>query len=75
MSKIWIDINKNANTPQRYWFTIETKGNKLAHSEMYYNKSDCLNAANLIIIHAGDAVIYDETGEARSDSLEDKKLN
>lgn len=75
MSKIWIDINKNATAPQRYWFTIHTQANKLAHSEMYNNKSDCISAANLIIENASVAVIFDETGEAKSNSLDDKKLN
>lgn len=75
MSKIWIDINKNTNTPQKYWFTIHTSGNKLAHSEMYHNKKDCISAANLITVNAGEAVLYDETGEAKGATLEDKKLN
>ncbi|HSW98925.1 MAG TPA: DUF1508 domain-containing protein [Candidatus Saccharimonadales bacterium] len=75
MSKIWIDILKNSNTPQKYWFTIHAHSNKLAHSEMYHNKNDCIEAAMLIVNNAGEAVVYDETGEAKSDSLDDKKLN
>jgi uncharacterized protein YegP (UPF0339 family) len=74
MSKIWIDIHKNINATQKYWFTIETNGNKLAHSEMYYNKSDCISAAKLIVEHAGDAVVYDETGDIKSTDIHAKMI-
>ena len=70
MSKIWIDIHKNSETAQKYWFTIRTQHNKLAHSEMYNNKSDCISTAKLIVEEAGNAVIYDETGDIKSTNIQ-----
>lgn len=63
MSTVWIDIKKNPNVAQKYWFVIRTKTDILAHSEMYANKSDCVATAKLIKATAGSAVVYDETGE------------
>lgn len=75
MSKIWIDIHKNQNTPQKYWFVIRAKNDRLAHSEMYVNKSDCIQTAKLVVAHAADAVIYDETGAIQSDNIRDKIIH
>lgn len=74
MSRIWIDIHKNDQAVQKYWFTIRTQHNKLAHSEMYNNKSDCIATAKLIIAKADNAVIYDETGDIKSADIADRVI-
>lgn len=74
MSKIWIDINKNPDAVQKYWFAIHSENNKLAHSEMYANKADCIQTAKLIVAHAKDAVLYDETGAIQSNNIRDKMI-
>lgn len=74
MSKIWIDIHKSPNAVQKYWFVIKAKNDKLAHSEMYANKQDCIDTAKLILEAADDAVIYDETGDVASIAVEDRMI-
>jgi len=66
MTNIWFDIHKNPTTTQKYWFTIRTEHDKLAHSEMYANKQDCIDTAKLIKGAASNANIYDETGDIKS---------
>ena len=75
MSTVWIDIHKNPNVTQKFWFVIRTKTDKLAHSEMYTNKSDCVAAAKLIRASASGALIYDETGAIQSDDVNDKIID
>jgi len=71
MTAIWIDIHKNPNAVQKYWFTIRSEHDKLAHSEMYANKADCISSAKLIRTSAGSATIYDETGDVISTDVKD----
>jgi uncharacterized protein YegP (UPF0339 family) len=72
MTVIWFDIHKNPTAAQRYWFTIRTEHDKLAHSEMYANKADCISTAKLIRASAGSATIYDETGDIVSTDVKDR---
>lgn len=73
MSQIWININKNPNLDQKYWFTIHSSNGKtLTHSENYYNKKDCIDSAVLIKQHASMSIIYDETGDIISLDTNDR---
>lgn len=74
MTKIWFDIHKNTQTPQKYWFTITTQHDILAHSEMYANKTDCIHAAKIIQLGASVAIIYDETGDVKSVDIKDRMI-
>lgn len=52
----------STNYAQKYWWVVAAaNGEKLASSEMYYNKSDCLHAINLVKSCASDADVMDLT--------------
>lgn len=62
---MYFEIHKNTKYPQPYWWVIKSSGNhaKLAHSEMYAHKADCLHTMGIVASGAGNAQYYDKTGE------------
>lgn len=62
---MYFEVHKNNNYAQPYWWVMKSLGNhaKLAHSEMYRSKSDCLSAMAIVARGAGNAKYYDKTGE------------
>lgn len=48
---------KPSSNGQWYFRIVSSNGNVLAHSETYWNRSDCRNAASLIKYQAGAAPI------------------
>lgn len=65
MASVEYQLHKSATAAQPYWWRIVSTGNGrvLATGETYYNRSDAINAANLVRQGSQGAGFTDHTGE------------
>jgi uncharacterized protein YegP (UPF0339 family) len=64
---MYFDIYKSTKTDQ-YWWVAKGENNKtLCSSELYTTKQAAKDTIKVIRAGAGDAYVYDETGEVKGD--------